>query len=204
MAMTPRRRSSADSESSLLSAPRSLNEAVNCRFSNLRNTCAPVRRESVRLCTAGVCSTAPAMRVAAERTSSIEIAWAMLQSTIWRMDIDAGLARNMAAGEDPSDEQFRLLVGSLSDYAVCLLDAAGRVASWNSGAARTLGFAAEEVLGQDFCLFYAPEERAAGKPQAALERAEREGRSRSQGWRQRRDRSEERRVGKECRSWGAQ
>jgi hypothetical protein len=70
IAITPRVRSAADSESSLLSAPRSLNEAVNCRFSNLRNTSAPVRRESVRLCTHGVCSTAPAMRCAAARISS--------------------------------------------------------------------------------------------------------------------------------------
>jgi PAS domain S-box-containing protein len=103
------------------------------------------------------------------------------------MDIDAGLANEIAAGGDPTDEQFRLLVGSLSDYAICLLDASGRVASWNAGAERTMGFAAGEVLGQHFALFYAPEERAAGKPQEALERAEREGRSRGQGWRQRRD-----------------
>src|SRR5688572_20743551 len=101
------------------------------------------------------------------------------------MDIDAGL--EISARGDPTDEQFRLLVGSLSDHVICLLDASGRVASWNAGAERTFGFAAGEVLGQDFALFYAAEERAAGKPQAALERAEREGRSRSQVWRQRRD-----------------
>jgi PAS domain S-box-containing protein len=103
------------------------------------------------------------------------------------MDIDAGLAKEIAAGGDPTVEQFRLLVGSLSDHVICLLDASGRVASWNAGAERSFGFAPEEVLGQEFTLFYADEERAAGKPQAALERAEREGRSRSQGWRQRRD-----------------
>src|SRR5262245_5387246 len=74
MAITPRRRSSADSDRSLLSAPRSLNDAVNWRFSNLRKTCAPVSRDSVRLSTHGVCSTALAMRPAAARTSSIDTA----------------------------------------------------------------------------------------------------------------------------------
>src|SRR5688572_2246091 len=68
--MTPRRRSAAVSERSLFSAPRSLNEAVNCRFSNLRNTSAPVRRDRVRLCRQGVCSIAPEMRRAAALTSA--------------------------------------------------------------------------------------------------------------------------------------
>ena len=103
------------------------------------------------------------------------------------MDIDAGLANKIAAGEDPTDEQFRLLVASLSDYSICLLDAAGRVSSWNPGAERAFGHAAADVLGQDFAVFYAAEERAEGGPEAALERAAREGRSREQGWRRRRD-----------------
>ena len=103
------------------------------------------------------------------------------------MDMDAGLAKKIAPGEDPTDEQFRLLVASLSDYSICLLDAAGRVASWNAGAQRTFGHAAADVIGQDFAVFHGEEERAAGRPRAALERAEREGRSREQGWRLRSD-----------------
>ena len=63
MAMTPRLRSASASVSSLFSAPRSLNEAVNCRFSNLSQTSAPVSSDSVRLCRQGVRSTAPAMRL---------------------------------------------------------------------------------------------------------------------------------------------
>src|SRR5688500_16804495 len=97
----------------------------------------------------------------------------MLQSTISGMDVDARLAQRIAAGADPADEQFRLLVASLSEYAICLLDASGRVASWNDGAARIFGFAAGEVLGRPFSLLYTEEEREAGTPQAALERAER-------------------------------
>ncbi len=72
IAITPRRKEAASSVSSLLSAPRSLNEAVNCRFSNLSQTSAPVSRDSVRLCRQGVRSTAPAMRRAAARMSSME------------------------------------------------------------------------------------------------------------------------------------
>jgi PAS domain S-box-containing protein len=103
------------------------------------------------------------------------------------MDIDAGLAKNIAAAGEPTDEQFRLLVGSLSDYAICLLDADGRVASWNAGAERTFGYRAGDVLGQDLAVFYAAEERAAGRPRTALERAQREGRSRDHGWQRRAD-----------------
>ena len=70
MAMTPRLRSSGVSCSSVFSAPRSLNEAVNCRFSNLIQTSALAMRDSVSLRRQGVCTTAPAMRAAARCTSS--------------------------------------------------------------------------------------------------------------------------------------
>src|SRR3989304_4134005 len=60
---------SSERDSSLFKAPRSLNEAVNCRFSNFRNTSAPASRDSVLLCRQGVRSTAPAMRAAAARMS---------------------------------------------------------------------------------------------------------------------------------------
>ncbi len=81
MAMTPRRRSLSASVSSLLSAPRSLNEAVYCRFSNFSHSSQPVSADSVRLRRQGVRSTAPAMRAAAARTSSSETAL-MRQSSV--------------------------------------------------------------------------------------------------------------------------
>jgi hypothetical protein len=65
MAITPRARSAGVSCTSLLQAPRSLKLAVNCRFSNLRNTCAPVSSDSVRDSTQGVSSTCPRTRAAA-------------------------------------------------------------------------------------------------------------------------------------------
>src|SRR5688572_14680881 len=70
MAMTPRWRCSASSVSSLFSAPRSLNEAVNCRFSNFSQTCAPVIDDRVRDSRHGVRTTSPAIAIRAARTSS--------------------------------------------------------------------------------------------------------------------------------------
>jgi PAS domain S-box-containing protein len=84
-------------------------------------------------------------------------------------------------------EQFRLLVEQLSDYAVYLMDAEGRIASWNAGAQRIKGYESAEVLGRHYAMFYAAEERAAGRPQEYLRRAEREGRVQAEGWRVRKD-----------------
>jgi PAS domain S-box-containing protein len=88
---------------------------------------------------------------------------------------------------DPADAQFRLLVESVSDYAIYLLDAGGRVVSWNAGAERIKGYVAAEILGRHFSLFYPAEERAAGRPQRMLEQAAREGRITAEGWRLRKD-----------------
>ena len=86
-----------------------------------------------------------------------------------------------------SEERFRLLVESVKDYAIFMLDPAGRVASWNAGAEAIKGYAAEEILGQHFSVFYTPEDVASGKPQAQLDAAVREGRVEDEGWRLRKD-----------------
>jgi len=88
---------------------------------------------------------------------------------------------------DVADAQFRLLVESVTDYAIYLMDGSGRVASWNAGAERIKGYAAAEIVGQPFALFYTAEDRAAGKPEQMLRRAEREGRAGDLGWRVRKD-----------------
>ena len=103
------------------------------------------------------------------------------------MKLRASTAEQIVAGTDPADAQFRLLVESVADYAIFLLDTDGRVVSWNSGAERIKGYAAREILGRHFSLFYPPEDRAAGKPEAALQRAGREGRCQQEGWRLRKD-----------------
>ena len=103
------------------------------------------------------------------------------------MELDTQLTRHLAAGADPTDAQFRLLVESVSDYAIYLLDTAGRVMSWNAGAERIKGYSAGEILGRHFSLFYPPEDRAAGRPDHMLEHAAKDGRVSAQGWRLRKD-----------------
>ncbi len=82
---------------------------------------------------------------------------------------------------------FSLLVGSVVDYAIYMLDVDGRIVSWNAGAERIKGYAAQDVLGQNFSMFYTPEERVAGVPIAALAAAARDGRYDAEGWRVRKD-----------------
>ncbi|MEP7297675.1 MAG: PAS domain S-box protein [Burkholderiales bacterium] len=86
-----------------------------------------------------------------------------------------------------SEEQFRLLVQGVTDYAIYMLDTQGQVTSWNSGAQRIKGYLPEEVIGTHFSRFYRTEDRERGHPDAALATAAREGRFESEGWRVRKD-----------------
>ncbi len=86
-----------------------------------------------------------------------------------------------------SERSFRLLVEGVTDYAIYMLDPGGRVTTWNAGARRIKGWAAEEIVGQHFCRFYSEEDRAAAAPERALERAEATGRFEAEGWRVRKD-----------------
>jgi len=86
-----------------------------------------------------------------------------------------------------SEERFRLLVQSVTDYAIYMLDTDGRVTSWNAGAQRFKGYTAEEIIGQHFSRFYAEEDQAAGVPARALATALEEGRFEAEGWRYRKD-----------------
>jgi PAS domain S-box-containing protein len=86
-----------------------------------------------------------------------------------------------------SEEQFRLLVQSVTDYAIYMLDQEGRVSSWNAGAQRIKGYLADEIVGAHFSRFYTEEDRAKGEPAKALETALREGRFEREAWRQRKD-----------------
>ena len=86
-----------------------------------------------------------------------------------------------------SEVQFRLLVKSVTDYAIYMLDPDGIVSTWNLGAERIKGYLPEEIIGQHFSKFYTEEDRAAGLPQRSLDRARREGRFENEGWRVRKD-----------------
>ena len=86
-----------------------------------------------------------------------------------------------------SEEQFRLLVQSVTDYAIYMLDVNGNVTNWNSGAQRIKGYAADEIVGQHFGVFYTPEERALDGPRQSLAIAARDGRFEKEGLRIRKD-----------------
>ncbi|MBB3310043.1 PAS domain S-box-containing protein [Rhizobium sp. BK196] len=86
-----------------------------------------------------------------------------------------------------SEEQFRLLVQGVSDYAIYMLDPEGNVTSWNSGAERIKGYRSEEIIGRHFSTFYTDEDRLNGLPQLALATASRDGRFEREGWRVRKD-----------------
>src|SRR5712692_6079290 len=86
-----------------------------------------------------------------------------------------------------SEERFRLMVESIKDYAIFMLDPHGRIASWNLGAERIKQYRAAEILGRHLSVFYPEEEVVAGKCERELEVAEREGRFEDEGWRVRKD-----------------
>jgi PAS domain S-box-containing protein len=86
-----------------------------------------------------------------------------------------------------SEERFRLLVESVMDYAIFMLDPGGCVSTWNIGAERMKGYRADEIIGQHFRIFYPPEAQATRHPEHELEIAVREGRYEEEGWRIRKD-----------------
>jgi PAS domain S-box-containing protein len=86
-----------------------------------------------------------------------------------------------------SDEQYRLIVQSIKDYAVFMLSPEGLISSWNEGARLIKGYTAPEVLGRSFEIFYPPEALADGFPKRELKEAARVGRFEDEGWRVRKD-----------------
>jgi len=86
-----------------------------------------------------------------------------------------------------SEERFRLLVQSVRDYAIFMLDPTGHIATWNAGAARIKGYTSDEIIGKHFSIFYTAEDLADGKPARELEIATRTGVYEEEGWRLRKD-----------------
>ena len=86
-----------------------------------------------------------------------------------------------------SEERFRLLVDSVRDYAIFMLDPAGHVLTWNAGAQRFKGYRADEIIGSHFSRFYPPEALARGLPAHELEVAREVGSFEDEGWRVRKD-----------------
>lgn len=88
------------------------------------------------------------------------------------------------------EDSYHLLVESVKDYGIFLLDPEGHISTWNAGAERIKGYTAKEIIGQHFSRFYPPEDVASRKPQIMLEVAKAEGRCIDEGWRVRKDGSQ--------------
>jgi hypothetical protein len=103
--------------------------------------------------------------------------------------ITRDLTQRRAHEEDlrRSEERFRLLIEGVSEYAIFMLDANGRVATWNVGAERIKGYKADEIIGQHFSIFYPEEARASGWPEHELQVAAETGSFVDNGWRVRKD-----------------
>jgi len=85
------------------------------------------------------------------------------------------------------DDRYRLLVDSITDYAIYMLDPSGIVVSWNAGAERFKGYTPDEIVGKHFSRFYTPEDQASNLPQRALQTAAEQGKFEHEGWRVRKD-----------------
>src|SRR5262249_45505046 len=102
----------------------------------------------------------------------------------------AGVDDTVAVAMELADEHFRLLVESVQDYAIYLLEPDGTIRSWNAGAERLKGYSAIEIIGESFARFFSPDDRANGKPARLLADALRRGRVEDFGWRVRKDGSQ--------------
>jgi PAS domain S-box-containing protein len=115
-----------------------------------------------------------------EHTRALEEANRRLQEDV----VAQGRAEDMLR---ESERHFRLMIDSVVDYAIFMLDADGRVASWNAGAQRILGYSAEEIVGKRLDTFYPREDAERGRPDLELKIAGGEGRFQEEGWRVRKD-----------------
>ncbi|WP_083203564.1 sensor histidine kinase [Ensifer adhaerens] len=86
-----------------------------------------------------------------------------------------------------SNERLRIILDSASEYAIITLDGAGRIASWNSGAERLLGYRDTEILGQPGGIFFSPHDRASDVPEQEMRTAREEGRATNERWHYRKD-----------------
>jgi len=91
------------------------------------------------------------------------------------------------SGASATDHRYQLLVDSVSDYAIYMLDPDGRILTWNAGARRFKGYEADEIIGESFSRFFTPEDRAAGMPDTILRIAREQGRYEAEAQRVRRD-----------------
>ncbi len=109
------------------------------------------------------------------------------QQLIYAVVQDITTSKQQKQALQETEERYRLLVESVKDYAIYMLDPEGRVVSWNSGAERLKLYKEDEIIGQHFSCFYPSEYVKLGKPEQELKLAITEGRFEDEGWRVRKD-----------------
>jgi PAS domain S-box-containing protein len=145
------------------------------------------------LCFAGI-TVSREMRVTARAQAQVKALNAELEHRVEQRT--AALGAEVAAHQGTeaklrsSEEMFRMLLDGITDYAVYMLDAEGRVVSWNSGAARIHGYSAEEIIGKHVSCLYNATDRERNCPQDSLRKSAGTGRFEGEGWRVRKDGSE--------------
>lgn len=111
--------------------------------------------------------------------------------TISYLSSDRTLARREAMERfqdlERTEEDYRVLVSGVRDYAIYMLSPDGRVQNWNEGAAQMKGYTEDEAIGKHYSFFFSPEEREIGKPEGQLERAREKGHFEEEVWRSRKD-----------------
>jgi PAS domain S-box-containing protein len=121
-----------------------------------------------------------ATALVSKRTTELEAANEKLRrEVVEHQETEAGLRA--------SEERFRLLIDAIKDYAIFRVDPAGNVVTWNPGAERLYGYAANEIIGQHVSRFYIPEDIQANKAARELTSVVEQGRYFEEGWRVRRD-----------------
>ena len=116
---------------------------------------------------------------------------ASISRFLTQMDVSVSQSEKLGAPDPtirhPRDEQFRLIVESVKEYAIFMLDPGGYIATWNAGAHAIKGYTADEIIGRHFSCFFPPERQRQGWPQRILRIAETEGRYEEEAWRVRKD-----------------
>lgn len=116
--------------------------------------------------------------------------WSYIATTqLTGLSLAALKAERMHAEETlfKREEQLRLMISSVKDYSIIMLDPEGRVSSWNEGSQRLKGYEESEILGKSIEIFYPPEDVSAGKPAALLKLARENGVAEDENWRVRKD-----------------
>jgi len=103
------------------------------------------------------------------------------------LDAHAGVAPGREAGLEDETRQLALLIRSVNDYAIYMLDPEGYIRSWNPGGERIKGYAEAEIIGSHFSRFFTPEDVATRLPYRALDAAREKGKFEGEGWRVRKD-----------------